>query len=277
MSTLAVAGDLLLQAVRRKWFLALGLIITAGLALLALSLRMDVVDGAVAGMRVFGSVVGRDIQAADVAVRPVFKALAYVIFYGSTVFLVLACSDFAPRLLAPGRIEYMLSLPIRRFELIAGTYLGVLGLGALVVIYWAGGLVVILGIKTGVWTLMPILAALLGLLTFATIYAAMLATAILARSAALSTAVGGVLFISGLIAGKRDSLLPIWERGLGRTVFATLTLFVPRVSALGNACAGLASAERMAPGALIGLLAGFLLFAAAGLALAIWLFERRDF
>jgi Cu-processing system permease protein len=221
--------------------------------------------------------VRRDIQAADVAVRPIFRGLAYVIFYGSTVFLVLGCSDFAPRLLAPGRIEYLLSLPIRRFELIAGTYLGVLGLGALVAIYGAGGLVVILGFKTGVWTLMPIVAALLGLLAFATIYAAMLATAIVVRSSALSTAVGGVLFIAGLVAGKRDTLLPIWERGLGRTVFATVTLFVPRVSALGNACAGLASAERLAPAALISLLAGFLLFAAAGLALAIWLFERRDF
>lgn len=277
MSTLAVAGDLLLQALRRKWFLALGLIMTAGLALLGLSLRMDVVDGAFAGMRLFGAVVQRDIQAADVAVRPIFKVLAYVIFYGSTVFLVLGCSDFAPRLLAPGRIEHLLSLPIRRFELIAGTYLGVLGLGALVVLYGAGGLVVILGFKAGVWTVMPILAALLGLLAFATIYAAMLATAIVVRSSALSTAVGGVLFIAGLVAGKRDSLLPIWERGIGRTIFATITLFVPRVSALGNACAGLASAERLAPGALISLLVGFLLFAGGGLALAIWLFERRDF
>ena len=44
-----VALDLLRQALSRKWFLGLGIAITLGLGVIGLSLRMDVVDGALAG------------------------------------------------------------------------------------------------------------------------------------------------------------------------------------------------------------------------------------
>lgn len=278
MRILAVAADLLQQALRRRWILALGVIMTLGLLLVGLSLRLDVVDGALAGARLFGSALGgRGPLAADVAVRPIFKAVSYVIFYGSTAFLVLACADFAPRLLAPGRIEYLLALPVRRHELIAGTYLGVLALGALVALYGAGGLVVILGVKAGVWTALPVVAALLGSLAFASLYAAMLAAAVVVRSAALSTAVGAILFVLGILSGLRSQILPVWERGLPRTVFAGLTLAMPRLSTLGETCAELAASAPVQVSALAGLLGGFFLFAGGALALAIWLFERKDF
>src|SRR4051812_8861735 len=99
MSIVAVAGDLLQQAPRRRWILVLGVIMTLGLLLVGLSLRLDVVDGALAGARLFGASLGSPIVAADVAVRPIFKAVTYVMFYGATAFLVLACADFGPRLL----------------------------------------------------------------------------------------------------------------------------------------------------------------------------------
>jgi Cu-processing system permease protein len=277
MTTFAIASDLLRQALLRKWFLGLGLVITGALVFVGLSLRMDVVDGALAGVRLFGEVVDGDIVAADVALRPLFEAVTYLIFYGFTTFLLLACSDFAPRLLAPGRIEHVLALPVRRFELIAGTYAGVLALGALAALYGAAGLVVVLGVKTGIWTALPLLAALLGTAAFATLYAAMLAAAVLVRSAALSTAVGVLLFVLGIVAGQRDKLLPLWEAGAGRSLFAGLTLVVPRVSTLGEACAHLASGRPVSTSVVLSLLGGFGLFAAGGLALAVWLFERKDF
>jgi Cu-processing system permease protein len=277
MKSLVVAADLLRQALRRKWFLGLGLVMTAGLTLLALSLRMDVVDGALAGARLFGAVVSTGIVAADVAVRPVFEAVTYVIFYGATAFLVLACSDFAPRLLAPGRIEHMLALPVRRYELITGTYLGVVTLGGLAVLYGAGGLVALLGVKTGVWTLRPLLAALLGILAFASLYSVMLAIALVARSAALSAATGGGLLVLGIVAGFRAKMLPAWQPGIGRSVFAGLTLLVPRISTLGQTCADIAASRPIALGPLAGLCGTFFLFAGGGLALAVWLCERKDF
>ena len=277
MMTFTVAFDLLRQAVSRKWFVALGLAITAVLALIGMALRMDVVDGALAGTRLFGKVVGGDIVAADVALLPVFSAATYIIFYGFTAFLILACADFAPALLAPGRIEHMLGLPIRRFELIAGTYLGVLALASVAAVYGAAGLCVLLGVKTGVWTFRPVLAALLTAVSFATIYAGMLLAALVVRSAALSGAVGLLLFILGIIAGQRASIMRVWEQSVVRELFAGLTLLLPRTSTLGTAAADLASGKPMTIGALGGLLGGFALFVAGALALAVWLFERKDY
>jgi Cu-processing system permease protein len=275
--TLTIAIDLLRQAILRKWFIALGLLVTLVLVLLGASLRMDVVDGALAGTRLFGRVMGGDIAAVDVVLRPIFSFATYLIFYGFSAFLILACADFAPALLAPGRIEHMLALPVRRIELLAGTYLGVLALAILTAVYGAGGVCVLLGVKTGVWTFRPVLAAVLMSVGFATIYAGMLVTALLVRSAALSAAVGGVLFILGIVAGQRDRILTAWDEGVTRTVFAFITGLLPRLSTLGKFAAELAGGQAVGWGGFVALLSGFVLFVLGALALAAWIFERKDY
>ncbi|MGZ6069796.1 MAG: hypothetical protein ACXWK8_01190, partial [Myxococcaceae bacterium] len=126
MTSVAVALDLLREAAARRWFLALGIALTGLLLLLLTSLRLDVVDGALAATRLFGKPVDHSIQAADVALRPVFLVASQLVFWGGLAFGVLSCADFAPALLSPGRIEHLLALPVRRWELLAGTFLGVL-------------------------------------------------------------------------------------------------------------------------------------------------------
>src|SRR5260370_14492801 len=106
----AMAGDVLREAKSRRWFLGLWLAITLLLAI-GLGLRMDVVDGALAATRLFGKTLGGDIRSAEVALRPVFEAAAYVLFYGGLAFGIVACSDFATSLLSPARIEHLLSSP----------------------------------------------------------------------------------------------------------------------------------------------------------------------
>jgi Cu-processing system permease protein len=171
----------------------------------------------------------------------------------------------------------MLALPVRRYELLAGTYVGVLVLALLSALYGAGGLCVLLGVKTGVWTFRPVIAAMLTCLSFATIYAGMLLAALLVRSAALSAAVGGVLFILGIVAGQRDRMLVAWDEGVTRTVFAAFTGLLPRISSLGKVAASLAGGENVGLGAFLALAGGFVLFVLGTLALAAWIFERKDY
>lgn len=276
-TTFGVAADLLREAASRKWFLALGAGITLVLATLGFSLQLEVLDGALAGVRLFGSVLDSSIRSADVALRPVFMAAAALIFYGGTLFMALACSDFAPSLLSPGRIEHLLSLPVRRWELLLGTYLGVLMLSLVCALYGAGGLSLILGLKTGVWTLGPLWAALLAVANFATVYAAMIATALFARSAAVSAAAGIALFIAGIIAGLRIEIAPLFEEGAGRTAFELWSMIVPRVSTLGTSAVDLAGGRTVDGSALATLLGGFCVFSLAVLAVGAWRFEQRDF
>src|SRR5689334_21819283 len=138
-SVLLLALDILREALARRWVLALGLALTLTHLAIGLGLRLDVVDGALAATRLFGQALGSELRSADSVLRPVFEAATYTVYYAGLAFGVLACSDFGPELLAPGRIEHLLSLPIRRIELLVGTFLGVLGLCVAGITYGAGG------------------------------------------------------------------------------------------------------------------------------------------
>ncbi|MFO0592147.1 MAG: hypothetical protein U0441_31680 [Polyangiaceae bacterium] len=272
-----VAADLLREARSRRWFLALGVGVTAALLVLGFALRLEVVDGALAATRIFGKTVRSDILSVDVALRYVYRAAAYVLFYGGLAFGIVACADFGPSLLAPGRIEYLLSLPVRRHELLLGTFLGVLALSMMGAVYGAGGFTLIFAIKTGSWSLRPIAAALLASVTFAGIYGAMLTAAVALRSAALSAAVGVVLFILGIIAGYRDRLDTFFESGAARESFRAVTFVLPRVSALADASADIAASASVRVPVLASQMTGLLVFGFAALALGIHLFEQKDF
>lgn len=276
MSAARVAMDILREAVARRWFIAFALALTLVNAGVLLGLRMDVVDGALAATRLFGSHLGHDIRAADVVLRHVFEVATYLAFYGGLGFGVLACSDFGPELLAPGRIEHLLSLPVRRVELLTGTFLGVMSLCLLGTAYGAGGFFLILCAKSGVWTWQPFVAMFLSASAFFAIYAAMLAAAVFVRSAALSAAVGGVVCAAGALAAQRDSVEALLEPGLGRDLVLALLAPLPRISELANVAAAIAVGEPAGAGAWR-LVLGAMLFGLATLAVGAWRLEGKDF
>ncbi|HSP77749.1 MAG TPA: hypothetical protein VLQ93_04435 [Myxococcaceae bacterium] len=274
---LGIAGYVLREAVSRKFILAFVVGITLVLVTLSLSLRIDVVDGALAASRLFGEVLSTDIRAVDVALRPVFMAAAALVFYGGILFGIVSCSDFAPSLLSPGRIEHLLALPLRRWHILAGTFLGVMTLAGAGALYGSVGLVLIFGVKTGYWTVGPVVAALLACVGFAAVYAVMLTTATLVRSAALCAALGGVTLVAGIVAGYRTKIAPFLEEGLSRELFKGVTLVLPRLSALAKASMDLAASATLEMNSLGMMLAGVFVFGLGVLALGFWWFEGRDY
>lgn len=276
-NVLAIAAALLREAASRKWFLGMAVAISLTLVGLGFTLKMEVVDGALAATRLFGDLLTNDVQSADVALRPIYKAVSYVIFYGGLAFGVLACADFGPSLLSPGRIEHLLALPVRRWELLFGTFLGVLALSTIGALFGATGFTILFSVKTHTFTLRPIVAALLASATFTALYGGMLVSALFVRSAALSAAVGGGLFVAGIVAGHRATLAPMFESGLARGAFEAVTLLLPRVSTLADQSARIAGSEPVEPVALVRLVAGLIVFGLATLAAGIYRFDRQDY
>jgi Cu-processing system permease protein len=274
---LEVAWQVLVEAAQRKWTLALFLGITGVLVLLSWSLQLEVLDGALAASRLFGVVLRSDIRAVDVALRPLLSVSAYLIFYGGLGFGIIACCDFGPNLLAPGRIEHLLSLPLRRWQLLGGTFLGVWMLALAGALYGSAGLTLLLGLKAGLWTVGPVLAALLAGVTFAAIYAVMLTAALFVRSAALSAALGSGMLLLGIIAGYRAQISVLLEPGFSRMAFRAMTALIPRVSALADASVALAASSAVELPSLWSLLAGVVLFGMGALAVGVWRFEEGDF
>lgn len=272
-----IAGYVLREALARKFILAFLLGVTGVLVTLSLSLRIEVVDGALAASRLFGEVMPTRIRAVDVALRPVFMATAFIVFYGGILFGIVACSDFAPSLLSPGRIEHLLALPLRRWHILAGTFLGVMTLAVLGAMYGSLGMVFIFGVKTGYWTVGPLVAALLACVSFAAVYAVMLTTATFVRSPALCAGLGGLTLVAGVIAGERARITPFIEAGVTRELFKAVTLVLPRLSALGQASMDLAASAPLGVQSLPLLLGGVGVFGLGVLALGFWWFEGRDY
>jgi ABC-type transport system involved in multi-copper enzyme maturation permease subunit len=274
---LGIAGYVLREAASRKFILAFLVGITLILVVLSLSLKLEVLDGALAATRLFGKELDTSIRSVDVALRPLFQACAYVVFYGGILFGIVACSDFAPSLLSPGRIEHLLALPLQRWHILAGTFLGVMTLTLCGALYGSVGLLVIFGVKTGFWAMGPLIAALLAVGSFAAVYAVMLTTATLVRSAALCAAAGFVIFVGGVIAGFRSSIAPVFEDGLSRKAFLAVTAVLPRLSALANASADLAASKPLEVKSLEALVAGVVVFGLGVLAVGLWRFEGKDY
>ena len=161
--------------------------------------------------------------------------------------------------------------------MVLGTFLGVLALVFLGALYGGGGLTLVVWAKTGVFGAGPIASAALAAVAFAPIYAAMILSAVAARSAALSALAGGAVWLLGILAGSRETLAPLFREGLGRDLFLAATAPLPRISELARA--GGRVADGLPPeGALLAAqVATAAVFALALLALAVALLERKAY
>jgi ABC-type transport system involved in multi-copper enzyme maturation permease subunit len=276
-TTLHVARDLLREALARKWVLGLLVGITLVLTLLGLFLRLDVVDGAISGSKLFGAMLFDDIVSTDKVMRPIYMVAAGIGFFGGALFLAIACSDFAPSLLSPGRIEHLLSLPVSRWQLLLGTYLGVLALSILCTGYGALGITLVFGFKTGFWTTALLAGSALGVAGFCALYAAMLTSAFFVRSAAASSAVGILTLVMGILSSNREAIENTIEPGVGRTLFHYGVQPFPRLWKLAEQSIRLAGDESVNAALAGRLVAGSLIFSLGMLAIAAWRFEKKDF
>ena len=277
MIVLAIARDLLAEARSRRWVLAFLGAATLVLAAIAFGLRFEVMDGALAATRLFGGDLRSDVRSVDVALRPLFVAASYLVFYGGLVFGIVATADFAPALLAPGRIEPLLALPVRRWQVLAGTFLGVEALVLAGALYGGAGVSLILWVKTGVANAGPLAAALAAAVAFAPVYAVMLAAALAVRSAALSGAAGLLLLVAGIVAGHRSVLADLFQPGTSRSVFLGITGVLPRLSSFAGVAAAVSADHPVPAGPVLALVAGTFVFALAVLALGLDRFDRKDF
>ena len=144
-------------------------------------------------------------------------------------------------------------------------------------LYGTTGLVLIFGVKAGYWTAGPLIAAALACGSFAAVYAVLLTTAPLVRSAALCAAAGFLIFVGGIIAGYRSSIAGVFEEGLSRKLFQAVTAVLPRLSSLADASANLAASQPLEVKSLETLVAGVVVFGLGVLAVGLWRFEGKDY
>jgi Cu-processing system permease protein len=276
-TVIAVARDVLKEATSSRLMLALFIIIGCLLVGLLLALDLDVVDGALAGSRIFGKQAGNAVIPVDVFLRPAFQALAWITFYLGLLFGIVATADIAPRLLAPGRVEHMLALPIRRAELVVGVYLGVCAICAIATSFAVGGVSVVLFAKAKLVTVAPLAGAAMAFVGFSAIYAVMLAVGALARSAALSAGAGLFVYIMGVVVSEKNVAL-MWTTNRPLRAFLDfITTPIPNLRALADVGAGAAAGETVALQAVLPMVGGAFAFAGFAVLVAAAIVQARDY
>lgn len=237
-----VAVDVVREAIASKYLIVLFGLIFMALAGMALALDLEVVNGAISAGKLFGGsflAKGKTMGAGEF-LGPVLAGLSYAVFFGGLLFLIVAVADIAPKMLAPGRVELLLALPLRRTELVIGIYCGVVMIAGLAALLAIGGASLVLFVKVEIVTPAPLMGALTAMVGFCTVYGVMLAVAAVARSAALSAGAAIIVYIAGLATSDRALVLSLIRNGFTREVAAVAMGPLPRLMNLAETGADVA-------------------------------------
>lgn len=208
---------LLLLTFRELWAkkIVLGLFVISSLVLLVVTfaLNLNVVEGSLEGIRLFGqeaapSGEGGDTQAPMsltrivVAVESVVAGAAYWI---GILLALFASAGLFSDVQAPGRVELLLSKPVSRIQVVAGHVIGVWAAIAVLTIYLMGGTWLIMSIKSGVWNPRFLLSIGIVIGMFGVMYAAVMLMGVWTKSTALALIVAyGLIFVSMVLAGAGE-------------------------------------------------------------------------
>jgi ABC-type transport system involved in multi-copper enzyme maturation permease subunit len=271
------------EAVARWTLVAWFALSSLFVGIFAAAVNLDIVDGALAGVKLFGKTVnmgGRnvDVDRLVLGFESGFSAILYLV---GTFLAVFATAHLVPRLQEKGTIDLYLSRPVGRVPLLLSRFAGGILLAAANVFYLIVSIWLIVGWKTGVWD--PRLLEGGGVILFA--IAALLAFAFLVGVATSSTAVSimttyALFFLSSILVAHEKieaALSSAWSAGLVKGLYWVL----PKTAQLGQAVVFLVSDghgfRKAPPLDLFAVYGTTALFTLAALALASWLFSRKDF
>ena len=218
----SLSGSLLLTF-RELWAMRLtqGIIVVSTLAwlLLSFAMNLDVVEGSLAGLRIFGMESGTSEMVKDAAtgewVKQAISVDRFVVeissfVFGAAYFLGTLLGLFATMpliggFLEQGRIDLLLSKPISRTRLLSGhlfgVWLTVLALSSYLIL----GVWIALSIKTGIWLPRMLISIPIIVLMFGVMYSVIMTLSIVTRSTGLSLIITyGIIFFSAVLAAHNQ-------------------------------------------------------------------------
>lgn len=271
------------EAAARWTLLAYFFLSSLFILIFALAVNLDIVDGALAGAKLFGHSVDMGGQTIDLdqlvlGFESSFSAFLYLL---GTFLAIFATAHLVPRLQDKGTIDLYLSRPVGRVALLLSRYVAGLVLAASNVLYLVGMIWLIVVWKTRV--IHP--QFLLGAAVIVFVIAALLAFAFLIGTITSSTAVSimtsyALFFISAILVAHEQIEAAVDSVWNARLIHALYMIF-PKTSELGRATIALVSGGN-APAQIAGTLTlqpfvTTALFTLACLALSSWIFTRKEF
>jgi len=272
-ATIALIRDTFREAFARKIFWGLFGLSTAMILFFLFLLRIDLVEGGLAAVSLFGRTASRTTDV-DKLVRGVYGGIATFLYTWGMFLAVFASAGLIPSVLEPGRIELLLSKPVSRTHILLGRYVGNVLVVSCNIIYLVLGVWAILGIKTGIWSPLFLVSIATTIFVFSVLLSVVILIGVLFESAALATMVAAALMILSLILAQINIMLRLLSSEWSRQIWRTLYYALPKVYDMGKMTLDAIQSQTFS---------GFMpiwtsaLFGAVVLTGALLIFARRDF
>jgi ABC-type transport system involved in multi-copper enzyme maturation permease subunit len=224
-TTAALIRDTFREAFARRIFWGFFGCATAFLIFLLFIMRIDVVEGAMATVSIFGRTSPRLQDVSEIVTRAQ-AVIGMVLYFAGLALSVFASAGLVSAVFEPGRIELLLSKPVSRTHLLLGRYAGNVLVVAANVIYLVAESWVIFGVKTGVWGWVFPLSSLCTIFTFAVLLAFIVLIGVLWDSSAVAImATFGVMIITVILQQRytiERLLSSEWSRDVVRFFYYVL-------------------------------------------------------
>lgn len=280
---LANVEEVFREAAARFTLVAYAALSSLFIGLFAVAVNLDIVDGALAGARLFGKdlEVGPSSVSLDKLVLGFESGFSGFLYVVATFLAVFATAHLVPRLQEKGTIDLYLSRPVGRVKLLLSRYAGGLLLAGLNVAYLVGTMGLLVRWKTGVVHPRFFLGGAIILFTIATLMAFAFLVGVLTSSTAVSImATFAVFFVAAILTGHRHleaALSAEWAVSLVRGLYWAL----PKTGELARLTVDFVSYGELGRRTFeldaFAVLGSTGLFGLVSLVLAALLFRRKDF
>jgi ABC-type transport system involved in multi-copper enzyme maturation permease subunit len=232
IASAALVRDTFREAFARKLFWGLFGLSTALILFFVFIMRIDVVQGAMATVSLFGQTTGRSVDVARL-VRQVHAAISSFLYTWLMFLALFASAGLISAVFEPGRIELLLSKPVSRHHILLGRFVGNLLVVGLNVVYLVLSVWLIFGWKTGMWR--SNFLAVIGpiVFMFAVLLSVMTLVAVLSESGALAIMVAFGLMIMSVILAQKSLAEKLLSSQWSRNVWRTLYWVFPKVFDVG--------------------------------------------
>jgi len=271
-TTIALVRDTFREAFARRIFWGFFACCSVLLLFLLFIMRIDVVQGAIATVTIFG----RSTPSTDVEglVNQTQSVIAMVLYFAGMALSVFASAGLVAAVFEPGRIELLLSKPVSRTHLLLGRYLGNVLVVAANILYLVFGSWIIFGIKTGVWGGGFLFSSLCTIFIFAVLLAVVVLVGVLWDSSAVAIMVTFAIMIITPILAQKANIEKLLSSEWSRNVVRVLYYVLPKTSDVSVIIRHLILHQPVESWMPVWSTA---LFGAVVLGLGLWRFQRRSF
>jgi ABC-2 type transport system permease protein len=274
--------DVMREAAARWTLIAYFFLSTIFIIIFASAINLDIVDGALAGAKLFGKEVDMsDSISLEKLVLGFETGFSVFLYFLCTFLAIFATAHLVPRMQEKGTIDLYLSRPVSRVKLLLSRYIAGLILAGSNVIYLMGSIWLIVIWKTHVVNFRFMLGGTIIFLVIAVLLAFAFLIGVITSSTAVSIMTTYGLFFFGLMLAAHDKIAAAVSKEWQATTIDTLYWIFPKTAELGQAVVAFVGGTEL-PEQVLKVLtpAPFLTTAAFGvgsLILASYLFTRKEF